>query len=219
MRRRHAAVAVASAVAMAAAAPAHHRIPRILVQTHDYPTATARAEIRARRLATHRRANTWSQRSRSRRRQVADAPPETRAVMRGLRDDNPSWEHLYFNATAMVQFIQTHFPGRVARAYGLLNAEYGAARADFFRLCFMYRARADKLVLASTEYPRGTRGGGATRSLGFGGPPSARPSRCRRDPSADDPRGFKRTTPDAAKIIEVGLRLSAGTRAAASTST
>mmetsp|Transcript_17974 Transcript_17974/g.53165 ORF Transcript_17974/g.53165 Transcript_17974/m.53165 type:complete len:315 (-) Transcript_17974:164-1108(-) len=123
MRRRHAAVAVASAVAMAAAAPAHHRIPRILVQTHDYPT-------------------------------VADAPPETRAVMRGLRDDNPSWEHLYFNATAMVQFIQTHFPGRVARAYGLLNAEYGAARADFFRLCFMHARGGVYLDVKSGPWPR-----------------------------------------------------------------
>lgn len=51
---------------------------------------------------------------------------------------NPYYNFIFYNDTDVDNFIRTNFPQRVYSAFKVLNPNYGAMKADFFRYCVMY---------------------------------------------------------------------------------
>ena len=52
---------------------------------------------------------------------------------------NPAYEHRLVNDSAAAAFIATQFRGRIADAYFSINPNFGAARADLWRYCVLYK--------------------------------------------------------------------------------
>ncbi|GAB6853825.1 glycosyltransferase family 32 protein [Asaia astilbis] len=63
---------------------------------------------------------------------------------------NPGWELRLWDEAARFQFISDHYGWDVLKIYLMIGAEYGAAKADFFRYLLIYRLGGVYLDLKSS---------------------------------------------------------------------
>ena len=65
-----------------------------------------------------------------------DLPSGIQQVISRFLAINPGWAHHLYDDVEMLEFISTHFQGRVLQAFNMLAI--GAARADLWRYCILY---------------------------------------------------------------------------------
>lgn len=66
-----------------------------------------------------------------------DLPGPVQETIDRMKAVNPGYEHHLFDDQDMDEFIKTNFDATTYKAYKMLNV--GAARADFWRYCIMYK--------------------------------------------------------------------------------
>lgn len=67
-----------------------------------------------------------------------------------LKELNPDWQHIYWNAKDRMDFIYEYYGWDILKYYLSINPRYGAARADFFRYLCIYKMGGVYLDLKST---------------------------------------------------------------------
>jgi inositol phosphorylceramide mannosyltransferase catalytic subunit len=68
-----------------------------------------------------------------------DLSDQLRANVQELKDLNPDWDHVLFDAPAGEDYIRTHYGTKVLQAYHRLDPRYYAARADLLRYLIVYQ--------------------------------------------------------------------------------
>ena len=81
---------------------------------------------------------------------VATLDPEIRANIARTAQLNPGWETTLWDEAARYQFVSDEYGWDVLKLYLMIGAEYGAAKADFFRYLLIYRLGGVYLDLKST---------------------------------------------------------------------
>ena len=56
-----------------------------------------------------------------------------------LKRLNPDWDYFLYDDVDIINYLKTNCDTEILRAYNMINPEYGAARADFFRYIIMYQ--------------------------------------------------------------------------------
>jgi mannosyltransferase OCH1-like enzyme len=56
-----------------------------------------------------------------------------------LKKLNPGWSYFLYDYVDIINYIKANCDPDILRAYNMINPEYGAARADFFRYIIMYQ--------------------------------------------------------------------------------
>ncbi|MFE8873014.1 glycosyltransferase family 32 protein [Acetobacter persici] len=67
-----------------------------------------------------------------------------------IKEFNPTWQHIYWNAKDRVDFIYENYGWDILNYYLSINPRYGAARADLFRYLCIYKMGGVYLDLKST---------------------------------------------------------------------
>jgi len=80
-------------------------------------------------------------------------PPGITHVIKQFMIINPGWSHHLYDDAEMTEFIRLHFPGRVNDAFNMLAI--GAARADIWRYCVLYKYGADDDAIITREQVAG----------------------------------------------------------------
>ena len=52
---------------------------------------------------------------------------------------NPNWKHILYDNNDIDKYIKTNYGIQMLNIYNMINPEYAAARADFFRYLLMYK--------------------------------------------------------------------------------
>ena len=68
-----------------------------------------------------------------------ELPPAIAAVNTEMRKGNPGWKFILMDRMEQDQFMRDFYDGPIAQAYFSLNQALGAARADLFRYCLLFR--------------------------------------------------------------------------------
>jgi hypothetical protein len=66
-----------------------------------------------------------------------------------LRRSNPGWEHRLYRNADVEEFVSENFGSKMLNLYLGIEADYGAARADFFRYLLMYKVGGAYLDIKS----------------------------------------------------------------------
>jgi mannosyltransferase OCH1-like enzyme len=67
---------------------------------------------------------------------------------------NPTWNYILYDDNDMIDYIKTNYGFRILNIYNMINPEYGAAKADFFRYLLMYKEGGVYLDIKSgMKYP------------------------------------------------------------------
>ncbi len=67
---------------------------------------------------------------------------------------NPTWNYILYDDNDMIEYIKTNYGIRMLNVYNMINPEYGAAKADFFRYLLMYKEGGVYLDIKSgMKYP------------------------------------------------------------------
>lgn len=77
-------------------------------------------------------------------------PKEVQSNILNLTNNNPGWEHRFYDDTDRFLFLRKHCDHRILKAYNSINPLYGAARADFFRYILIYHLGGVYLDIKST---------------------------------------------------------------------
>jgi mannosyltransferase OCH1-like enzyme len=56
-----------------------------------------------------------------------------------IKELNENWVHILYDDDDMIAYMKENYPPYILKVYNMINHEYGAARADFFRYLLMYR--------------------------------------------------------------------------------
>lgn len=80
----------------------------------------------------------------------SELPPEIKENIEKLKRDNPGWEHRFYNDQDIETFIAKEYGDEYLNLYKMINPQYGAAKADFFRYLLMYRVGGVYLDIKST---------------------------------------------------------------------
>jgi len=76
-----------------------------------------------------------------------------RSARERLTSNNPSWQYIEFSDADCIEFIRKHFDASIFDCFQAINPVYGAARADLFRYCLIYRSGGVYLDIKSTVLP------------------------------------------------------------------
>jgi len=79
-----------------------------------------------------------------------NVPDEIRANIDGMRALNPGWELRVYDDADIGAFLRDTYGPSVSAIHALIDARYGAARADFFRYLCLYAKGGVYLDLKST---------------------------------------------------------------------
>jgi mannosyltransferase OCH1-like enzyme len=67
---------------------------------------------------------------------------------------NPTWNHILYDDNDIIEYIKTNYGIQMLNIYNMINPEYGAAKADFFRYLLMYKEGGVYLDIKSgMKYP------------------------------------------------------------------
>jgi mannosyltransferase OCH1-like enzyme len=67
---------------------------------------------------------------------------------------NPTWNHILYDDNDIIEYIKTNYGIQMLNIYNMINPEYGAAKADFFRYLLMYKEGGAYLDIKSgMKYP------------------------------------------------------------------
>lgn len=67
---------------------------------------------------------------------------------------NPIWNHILYGDNDIIKYIKTNYGVQMLNIYNMINPEYGAAKADFFRYLLMYKEGGVYLDIKSgMKYP------------------------------------------------------------------
>jgi mannosyltransferase OCH1-like enzyme len=82
---------------------------------------------------------------------TAHLPLRIARTVRRFRNNNPEYTHRLLTDLECSQFIEEHFGGtRTEQAYFRINPAFGAARADFWRYCILFKYGGIYLDIDST---------------------------------------------------------------------
>ncbi len=80
----------------------------------------------------------------------SNLPGEIQRSIKNLTENNPGWQHHFYDDFDMFLFVRHHYSHRVLRAFNSINPLYGASRSDFFRYLLMYKVGGVYLDIKST---------------------------------------------------------------------
>jgi mannosyltransferase OCH1-like enzyme len=81
---------------------------------------------------------------------IEDLPLEYINNIKKIKEQNPDYTYYYFNNNDCIKFIKENYDNEIAYLYENINDCYGAAKADFFRLLFIYKMGGVYLDIKST---------------------------------------------------------------------
>ena len=71
-----------------------------------------------------------------------------------IKNLNPTWNHILYDDNDIIEYIKTNYGIQMLNIYNMINPEYGAAKADFFRYLLMYKEGGVYLDIKSgMKYP------------------------------------------------------------------
>ena len=83
-------------------------------------------------------------------RNTIDLNPILAANIFKLKQLNPNWAHRFYDNNDQRMFISKFYGAEVLKSFDKINAQYGAARADFFRYLLVYELGGVYLDIKST---------------------------------------------------------------------
>jgi len=77
-------------------------------------------------------------------------PLELQQNIENIKAMNPNWTHVLFRDGDIEKFIEKYYGKSMLSIYNMINPNYGASRADFFRYLLMYKKGGVYLDIKST---------------------------------------------------------------------